>query len=78
MKRIIILFLLAICAFCPVFSQNDVEETPAPAAPEFEERDLGNKPILVFGTIFVVVSLILMLRLWTDKMKTKDRKHPRG
>jgi heme/copper-type cytochrome/quinol oxidase subunit 2 len=78
MKKIIILFLLAICALCPIFSQNDVEETPAPAAPAVEDRDLGNKPILVFGTIFVIVSLILMLRLATEKMKTKDKKHPRG
>jgi hypothetical protein len=65
-------------ALCPVFAQNDVEETPAPAAPAFEESDLGNKPILVFGTIFVVVSLILMLRLATEKMKTKEKKNPRG
>jgi hypothetical protein len=55
-----------------------VEETPAPASPVFEESDLGSKPILVFGTIFVVVSLILMLRLATEKMKTKEKKNPRG
>jgi hypothetical protein len=77
MRQVLFLCFLMI-ALCPVFSQNDVEETPAPAAPAFEESDLGSTPIRVFGTIFVVVSLILMLRLATEKMRTKDRKNPRG
>ncbi len=63
MKKVILLLLLAVCAAGIGFSQEEADI--------IEESGKGNSPIIIFATIFVVVALILLLRLATEKMKTK-------
>jgi uncharacterized membrane protein len=74
MKKIVILAFLAICAAGFGVAQEPLDPVQ-PSYDEFERK--GNDAVLIFITIFVVVSLILMLRLFTEKMKTKDPKNPK-
>ncbi len=62
MKKVILLLLLAVCAVGTGFAQE---------ADIIEESGKGNSPIIIFMTIFVVVAFVLLMRLATEKMKTK-------
>jgi hypothetical protein len=70
MKKLILLLLLVACTVGVAFAQD--AEQPLP--PEMEDSGLGNKPVLIFGTIFVMVTLVLILRMVTEKMKTDKTK----
>jgi uncharacterized protein HemY len=74
MKKIILIMFLTICAVGFGFSQEPLDPVQ-PSYDEFEKK--GSEAVLVFITIFVVVALVLMLRLFTEKMKTKDPQNPR-
>jgi hypothetical protein len=78
MKNFLLFLFLAVCACGAVFSQESAE-TVDPVSPvmadEYPKTD--KNPVLVFATIFIVVSGILLLRLYTDKMKT-DKKENKG
>ncbi len=63
MKKVILLLLLAVCAAGIGFSQEEADI--------IEESGKGNSPIIIFMTIFVVVAFVLLMRLATEKMKTK-------